>query len=233
MRDFSGAIAAESRVGGEVDPANREGEGMSDAADAGRTRRRADPARDTLPRVPVNGREEMAVVLLKHHRLLREYARYYIRDATEDAVEDAVERTCDTLLAIDQPSTPHVLRLATQTLYVQCQRTSRRLQREQAPEDPLLGPLTGRVALVLERLGPRSRDTIVRAARGATPTEIALAENSNPENVRVRLYRARRRAKQLLNEGGPSPSAVLCLVPGAPATPASVWLRGRSVVPRC
>jgi DNA-directed RNA polymerase specialized sigma24 family protein len=154
----------------------------------------------------------LAIVLLRHHRLLRDYARHFMQDATDDAVEDAVERTIERLLARSAHQTPHALRLATWVLRGQCKQTERRLQLERAPIDPLLGPLTGRVLRVLERMGPLARDTILQVARGKTPTEIAQAEKTDPSNVRVRLYKARKRALELLNEGRQSSSAVVVLL---------------------
>lgn len=45
---------------------------MSEQQGEGAKRSRAAPARDTLPRISVANREEMALVLLRHHPMLRD-----------------------------------------------------------------------------------------------------------------------------------------------------------------
>jgi DNA-directed RNA polymerase specialized sigma24 family protein len=182
-------------------------------AEDGRARGARGPARDKLPVVAVDDAREMAVMLARHNRLLREYARHYLPKAADDVIEEAVEQTVEWLLAIEDPSLSHGLRYATHALWRECQRTLQRLERQKAPVDRKLGPLTGRVGRVLERLGPRQRRTILLAAQGLTPAQIAAVDNSTAASVRVRLYRARERAIALLQENGPSMPAVLLLMP--------------------
>ncbi|HEV7680186.1 MAG TPA: sigma factor-like helix-turn-helix DNA-binding protein [Candidatus Dormibacteraeota bacterium] len=185
---------------------------MGDAADAGKLRARGSRVRAALPVVAVETREDWAVLLAKHNRLLRDYARHYLGDAApEEDVEDTVERTVDLLLAVEDPAFDHALRYATQAVWRECQRTARRRELERTPVDRRLGPLTGRVARVLEQLGPRQRQTLMLAAQGLSPSDIARVDKSTAAAVRVRLYRARERVSELLQEGGVS--AFLLFVP--------------------
>src|SRR5581483_9744693 len=69
------------------------------------------------------------------------------------------------------------------------------------------------VMAVLDRLGPRSRETIVRIAHGESAEAIARSQNTTLGTVRIRLFRARERALQLMKENGGSFSALLALVP--------------------
>jgi DNA-directed RNA polymerase specialized sigma24 family protein len=186
-----------------------------------------------LPVVVVEGREDMAVMLAKHGRLLREYARHYLgeKSATDDEVEEAVDRVIDSLLAEERPSHPHGLGVATHALWRECQHVLRLRGRRVAPADPRLGPLTGPVARVLERLGPKSRMTIIRAAQGWTAEEQARADNIAVESVHLRMHRARKRALALLKERGHSVSATLFLLPhrvGVGRRRATAWLQRRA-----
>jgi len=183
-------------------------------AEGGQECSRRARVRPALPVIPVDGREDMAVMLARHGRLLREYARHYLGDrATADDVEEVVERTVDVLLAAEHLAHPHGLRHATQQLWRECQRTSQRQDAPDVPVDRRLGPLTEPVRRVLERLGPRSRQTIIRAAEGWTPEQQANAENTSVGTINIRLHRARRRAQQLLEKSEPSASALLLAAP--------------------
>lgn len=171
--------------------------------------------RSPLPVVAITSAYEMAAVLARHGGILREYARHYLGDeqATEDEVETVVGAAVDWLLAQENPSHEHGMRYATQALYREAQRELQRRELRQRPVDRRLGPLTDAVMRVLDRLGPRSRDTILRVAQGESAEEIARSQNTTPAVVRIRLFRARERALKLLNDGRGSASAVLWLVP--------------------
>jgi DNA-directed RNA polymerase specialized sigma24 family protein len=201
---------------------------MGEAADAGKVRARGSRVRAALPVIAVETREHWAVLLAKHNRLLRDYARHYLGDAApEEDIEDTVERTLDVLLAVEEPVFDHALRYATQAVWRECQRTARRRELERTPVDRRLGPLTGRVARVLEQLGPRQRQTLMLAAQGLSPSDIARVDQSTAAAVRVRLYRARERVSELLQDGGVS--AFLLFVPRRMKRAA---LRGGHVVAR-
>lgn len=188
---------------------------MSGRAEGGDQRSRRARVRPILPVIPVEGREDMAVMLARHGRLLREYALHFLGDgATVDDVEEVVERTVDVLLAAETVAHPHGLRHATQQLWRECQRAQQRQEMPAVPVDRRLGPLTEPVRRVLDRLGPRSRETIIRAAEGWTPEQQASAENTSVGTINIRLHRARRRALQLLEKGGPTLSGVLFTLPG-------------------
>jgi|SRR5579884_845001 len=162
---------------------------------------RSPSARRALPVVAVDSREDMAVMLAMHGRLLRDYARHYLGEVDDNVIEDAVERTVAWLLRIEQPSFPHGLRYATKALWRECQRAERRSRLEAIPVDRLLGPLTGALARAVDRLGPRSREVFIEAAKGRSSAEIAKMQNTTAEAIRIRLHHARRRAKQLMKEG--------------------------------
>jgi hypothetical protein len=68
------------------------------------TRGRTSGVRDTLPRETVTSREEMAVMLARHHRVLRDYARHYLPDAPDAVIETVAGRAVDSMLAIEYPS---------------------------------------------------------------------------------------------------------------------------------
>ncbi|HZS16201.1 MAG TPA: sigma factor-like helix-turn-helix DNA-binding protein [Candidatus Dormibacteraeota bacterium] len=158
---------------------------------------------------------DMAAMLARHGGTLREYARHYLGDddATEEEVEAVVGTAVDWLLGQEQPSHEHGMRYATQALYREAQRELHRRALRQAPVDRRLGPLTDAVMAVLDRLGPRSRETIVRIAQGESAEEIARSQNTTLGTVRIRLFRARERALQLMKENGGSFSALLGLLP--------------------
>jgi hypothetical protein len=177
---------------------------------SGNRRSRAPSVRTALPIIPIATREDMAVLLAKHGRLLREYARHYLgKDGTEDEVEEVVGRTVDAMLDAEFQPQPHGLRHVTQQVWRECQREMELRGRRRYPVDKYLGALTGQVARVLEQLGPRSRQTILRAAQGWTPLEQAKADNTSVETIHVRLHRARRRAQELLKDAGNSTSALV------------------------
>lgn len=185
-----------------------------EAGEGAGERARATRARPQLPVVPVDSREQMAVMLAVHGRLLREYARHYLPGRGDEAVEDSVERTIMWLLAVPQPSLPHGLRYATKALWRECQRTDRRLRDEGVPTDRKLGPVTGDLAKAVERLGPRSRQVVMEAARGRTSSEIAQLQNTTPQAIRIRLYHARKRLRQFLAEGRLTASGMVLMSQG-------------------
>src|SRR5579859_994713 len=85
------------------------------------------PAIDTLPVVRVADGRDMAVMLARHNRLLRDYARYYLAGLSEYEVEDTVEAAIERLLAIEEPAYAHGLAYATAEVYQECERTRERL----------------------------------------------------------------------------------------------------------
>ena len=168
-----------------------------------------------LPVVAVATREDMAVMLAVHHLVLRDTARRYLgRRTKNDMVERCVGQTVAKLLAMQEPSSPHGMRMAAKVLWEECRRAKQRQERIEAPVDRFLGPLTrGPVARALERLGPRQRTTILLAGQGLTPTEIARIDHSTPASVKVRLWRARSRVRELLVEAAKSSASLFVLLP--------------------
>jgi len=171
--------------------------------------------RTPLPVVPITNAYEMAAMLARHGGILREYARHYLGDdqATDEEVEAVMGAAVEWLLAQKNPSHDHGMRYATQALYREAQRELHRRALRRAPVDRRLGPLTEAVMAVLDRLGPRSRETILRIAQGESAEEIARSQNTTLGTVRIRLFRARERALQLMKENGGSFSALLGLLP--------------------
>src|SRR5258708_38935146 len=85
--------------------------GMGHQAKGGNARRRRPPVRASLAVIPVGSLQDMALLLAKHNRLMRDYARHYLGvDASEDDVEEVVARTVDDLLALAEFDFPHGLR---------------------------------------------------------------------------------------------------------------------------
>lgn len=180
-------------------------------------RSRAPRIRPALPVIPVGNRGEMGVLLAKHGRLLREYARRYLGDAcTEDELEDTVERTVNALLDNDACSHAHGLRSATHQLWRECQRTIHdRKNAQDVPVDSRVGPIDAEARRILEKLGPRSREAILRAAAQWTPAQQADADHTSVGTINIRLHRARRRflelKAQMNAEMGSSAGALLLL----------------------
>lgn len=178
---------------------------------------RAPRIRPALPVVRVSNRGEMGVLLAKHGRLLREYARQYLGDAcTEDEVEDTVERTVNALLDNDACSHAHGLRAATQQLWRECHRTIHdRETAHDVPVDSRVGLIDAEALRILEKLGPRSREAILRAAAEWTPAQQARADHTSVGTINMRLHRARRRflelKAQMNAEMGSSAGALLLM----------------------
>lgn len=169
-----------------------------------------------LPVIPIESREDMAVMLATQSRLLHERARRHLGDdRSEDAVETAIERTTARLLSRSAPRSRDGLRLTVTVLAEECRRLRTEptpeaaRDRRQPPADRFLGPLNGPLGRVVDRLPPRLRMTLTLAAQGWTMAEIARADNTTEAAVRVRLARARERAQKLMQQGGHTASAVL------------------------
>ncbi len=184
---------------------------------AAEPRSRAPRIRPALPVIPVSNRGEMGVLLAKHGRLLREYARRYLGDeCTEDELEDTLERTVNALLDNEPCSYAHGLRAALQQLWRECQRTIHDRQNAQdVPVDSRVGPIDAEARRILEKLGPRSREAILRAAAQWTPAQQADADHTSVGTINIRLHRARRRflelKAQMNAEMGSSAGAILLM----------------------
>ncbi len=210
--DSVGSIVQNSRVAVTVRGSRKVRNGGLRVA-AEHPRSRAAPIRATLPVIPVANRGEMGILLARHGRLLREYARRYLGAGTsEDEVEDTVERATNALLEAGDYGYPHGLRHATQQLWRECQRTlQERASASDVPVDRRIGPINAQARRILERLGPRSRESILRAAQGWTPEQQAAADNTSVGTINIRLHRARRRFLQLKAELGSSAGAAFLL----------------------
>lgn len=154
----------------------------------------------------------MAAMLARNGHVLRDLAAQYLGlDAAETDVDAVYGRSVDWLLDLDHPAHAHAMRFAAQVVLREAEEEKLRKELARQPKDRRLGPLTGAMARAVERLGPRSRDTIWRVARGESPEQIAREENTTVEVVRVRLARARGRAWMLWEEEARSVSLFLGL----------------------
>jgi DNA-directed RNA polymerase specialized sigma24 family protein len=178
--------------------------------------------RPPLPVIPVQSREDMAVMLATHVRLLRRHARRRLGPAaSEEAIDFVLEQTATRLLSREAPTSPHGLRLALKVVDRECREETKRAANDEHiralrenPEDRFLGPLNGPLGRVLHLLSPRQQRTLKLAAHGLSTAEIARENHTSPEAESVALSRARAKAKALLERplnGGPSASAFLLL----------------------
>jgi len=209
--DSGGADAPQCAPDGdELIGGAKEGVGMSTGREAVEGRPRTVMA--------VTSREEMAVLLVRRNRFLREYARRRLpAGAIEDVVEETVERAAEWLLAIEHPSTPDGEGYARAAVRRECQRTARSiaLAKKKEPIDPVLGRLKEpAVRRALRLLRPDQRNIILAIDRGeATPAQIAEAEGTRPAAVRQKLHYARHRALKLMRDAGHAAPGVLVLAP--------------------
>lgn len=151
--------------------------------------------------------EERMEALFRGH--YREVAAYIRRRAQSDLVEDVVAETFlvawRRLDEVPVEARPWLLGVARKTLATQRRSSARRvsllskLEDTQSPSERSDQPLELGVAGALRRLPEKDREAITLVAwEGLSPREAALVVGTSAVAFRVRLHRAKRRLRHLL-----------------------------------
>jgi len=77
--------------------------------------------------------------------------------------------------------------------------------------DAVLGPLVGPKAAAVKKLPAEQQLALALARQGFTRAEIAETLGVSPSAVKMQLYRARKKVRDLLREGGHAPALVILL----------------------